>query len=236
MSMMLQEFCEVVGIKALPVGIYDAPNAGDFSPLVPLKRCIFEHYGDWQSGATVVIAAETKGCPGCGHWLVGKGRFPSREVMVSFLTDKEGLRESSQLTEAWLEAHPTSTPRNGNICIGPVREEFRQFLKTVTFFVTPDQLSVLIYGANYHAYPQDPEPVLASFGSGCGLMLQMLPDLSAAQAMIGATDIAMREHLPPELLSFTVTIPMLDRLLSLNDGHSFLTKPFLQKLNAARAS
>jgi hypothetical protein len=44
----------------------------------------------------------------------------------------------------------------------------------------------------------------------------------------------MRQHIPPDLLAFTVTVPMLERLLSLDDGHSFLGKSFLSQLKLAR--
>jgi len=53
------------------------------------------------------------------------------------------------------------------------------------------------------------------------------------QAARGATDIAMRRFLPPQLLAFTVTPPMLDRLRTLDDG-SFLSRPFLSDLQDAR--
>jgi len=201
---------------------------------VPLQRCIFDHYEGWQRGETLVIDGTSRGCPGCGYWLTGVGRFPSREAMVEFLTVKEGLRERSGLTEAWLEAHPVSFPSHGHILIGPLRQDLVRYLRTVTFFVTPDQLSVLVTGAHYHAHPGDPEPVLAPIGSGCGQMFSLFPDLDQAQAIIGATDIAMRQCLPQDHLSFTVTPPMLERLLSLDDGHSFLGKPFLQRVRLAR--
>ena len=93
---------------------------------------------------------------------------------------------------------------------------------------------MLVYAAYYHASPDDPAPVLAPFGSGCGLMYSLFPDLTKAQAMIGATDIAMRSSLPADRLTFTVTLPMLERLLRLDDGRSFLGKPFLRKLKSAR--
>jgi hypothetical protein len=236
MTMTLDSFCATVGIAARPIGVYDAPDPGLFSPVVPLKRCIFDHYEGWQRGETLVIDATSLGCPGCGYWLTGVGRFPSREAMVNFLTVKEGLRDRGELTEAWLEANPVSFPVHGHILIGPVREDLAGYLKTVTFFVTPDQLSVLVTGAHYHhhAHPGAPEPVLAPIGSGCGQMLSLFPDLHQAQAIIGATDIAMRQCLPADCLSFTVTPPMLERLLSLDDGHSFLEKPFLQRLRSAR--
>jgi hypothetical protein len=166
---------------------------------------------------------------------VGQRTFCEQRCNGYILTRNEGFRENAQLTEAWLDAHPTFAPQNGNIFIGPVRDELSKYLRTITFFVNPDQLSVLVYAAYYHAHPDDPEPVLAPFGSGCGLMFSMFPDLSHAQAMIGATDIAMRQHVPPNILAFTVTVPMLNRLLRLDDGHSFLDKPFLTRLKIARA-
>jgi hypothetical protein len=58
-------------------------------------------------------------------------------------------------------------------------------------------------------------------------------DLSLPQAAIGATDIAMRQHLPPEILAVTVTRSMFQRLCSL-DEHSFLYKPFLKNLKSSR--
>lgn len=94
---------------------------------------------------------------------------------------------------------------------------------------------MLLYGAHYHAHPADPPPVLAPFGSGCGLMFSLFPDLTKAQAMIGATDIAMRQCLPPDRLTFSVTLPMLERLLRLDDGHRFLGKHFLGRLKSARS-
>ncbi len=102
------------------------------------------------------------------------------------------------------------------------------------FFVDADQLSALVYGTQYHAAPGDPPPLIAPFGSGC---MELVPfqDLSIPQAALGATDIAMRRHLPPETLAVTVTRPMFRRLCSL-DEHSFLYKPFLRDLNKARAS
>jgi hypothetical protein len=62
----------------------------------------------------------------------------------------------------------------------------------------------------------------------------MKNDLSKPQAVIGATDIAMRQHLPPDILAFTVTLSMFEQLCSL-DEKSFLCKPFLRNLQKARS-
>jgi len=99
--------------------------------------------------------------------------------------------------------------------------------------VNPDKLGVLMLGANYNNAPADSPAVIAPFGSGCGLMLGLFDDLSISQAMIGATDIAMRQYLPPDLLAFTVTKPMFERLCRLDES-SFLYKPFWQNLRKAR--
>src|ERR1039458_2780237 len=100
MTMTLTKLCEATGIETVPVGVYDVPESVHVTPLIPLKRCIFDHYQDFQSGVSVLLDQTSLGCPGCGYWMLGKGRFPSKEAMVTFLTDKEGLRANSRLTEA----------------------------------------------------------------------------------------------------------------------------------------
>ena len=95
------------------------------------------------------------------------------------------------------------------------------------------QLSVLAIGAQYHSAPDDPPPVIAPFGSGCMQLLPLFEDLDAPQAVIGATDIAMRRFLPPDVLAFTVTRPMFEQLCVL-DEKSFLYKPFWNNLRKAR--
>jgi hypothetical protein len=50
---------------------------------------------------------------------------------------------------------------------------------------------------------------------------------------MGATDIAMRRHLPPDILAFTVTKAMFRQLCELGE-ESFLYKPFWGDLKKAR--
>ena len=76
-------------------------------------------------------------------------------------------------------------------------------------------------------------PDLDPFGSGCMELVSLFEDLNIAQAVIGATDIAMRQHLPPDILAFTVTKPLFTRLCELDEG-SFLYKPFWRNLRKAR--
>jgi hypothetical protein len=66
-------------------------------------------------------------------------------------------------------------------------------------------------------------------------MAPLFQDLSIPQAIIGATDIAMRDQIEPDKLAFTVTMPMFERLCSI-DENSFLSKPFLRRLKAVRSA
>jgi hypothetical protein len=223
---------------SLPViGLYDAPDPEAFAPLVaPQPRahtCVWAFYGRWLKGETAHLTAAAHGCGGCGRaWFGVQTR--GRDEFLAFLADEEGLRASRELMGRWLDTHPSYAPRHGHLLVGPLRHDQYEHLLTATFLVDPDQLSAFVIGAHYHAAPEDPAPVLADFGSGCMGLIEPFADLGVAQAAIGATDIAMRSYLPPQVLAFTVTRPLLERLASL-DERSFLFKPFLQDLQAARA-
>lgn len=234
MILKTDELCDVIGITTKPVGVYDAPDPSKFEPLADPKRCIFAAYDSWQNGETLTIEAEQCKCPGCAYWMTGVEKFPNRQAFVNFLYSKEGLRESADLMNAWLDASPPYKPQYQYVMIGPIREEMEAYLKTVTFFVNPDQMSVLMQGAVYHSHPNDMQPVISPFGAGCGQLLSMFQDLNKPQAIIGTTDIAMRNNLPPDILGFTVTKPMLNRLLSLDRERSFLGKHFLKRLIESR--
>ena len=129
---------------------------------------------------------------------------------------------------------PGYEPRHGHVLIGPLRADQYEYLRTVTFYVNADQLAVLVTGSSYYRRPEEP-PVLAPFSSGCGQLASVFNDLDAAQAVIGATDQAMRKHLEPGLLAFTVTKPMFELLCRwADDPASSLHNNFLKPVIAAR--
>ena len=134
--------------------------------------------------------------------------------------------------ERWIEASSPYTAEHPHLFLGPLKKEAWPFLQTATFLVNPDQLSALMIGAQYDSAPEDPPPVIAPFGSGCS-QLYPFEDAGIAQASIGSTDIAMRQFLPSDMMTFTVTKPMFIRLSGL-DEKSFLYKPFLKRLRKAR--
>ena len=218
------------------IGFYDAPDPAPFVPLISPKpghrACVFSFYRTWLEGKTLHLISDNFGCGGAGQWLFSIESRPRKEF-VQFLVDDEGLRASHELMEQWLDAAKPYQPQNPHLLIGPIKTDQDQYLKTVTFFVNPDQLSLLLTGAYYHSSPADPPPVIAPFGSGCSELMPLFDDLNIPQAMIGATDIAMRGYLPPDTLAFTATKPMFQRLCELGKD-SFLYKPFWQRLKKAR--
>ena len=128
---------------------------------------------------------------------------------------------------------PTYKSEHPNIIVGPLKDDQFGYLKTVTFLINPDQLSLFIAGAYYLQALSSPPLVTAPFGAGCGLLGPLFDDLESPKAIIGATDIAMRKFLPPDILAFTVTKSMYKHLCSL-DENSFLDKTFWKDLKKAR--
>lgn len=225
---------KTAGIEIPLVGFYDAPDPAPFAPIVEPKgrTCVMDFYKSWLAGKTLRVTRENFGCGGAGRaWCGVQER--SRDEFLSFLVDQEGLKASRELMGRWFDESEPYRQEHPNILVGPLREDQYRYLKTVTFYVNPDQLALLAIGAQYESAPEDPPPVIAPFGSGCGQMITVFKDIGVAQAAIGATDVAMREHLPPDVLAFTVTKPMYERLCAL-DERSFLTKPFWKRLMKAR--
>lgn len=215
------------------IGFYDAPDPAVFEPLVSPKGndCVFSFYKNWLKGETVHSTRESYGCGGAGNcqWQI---QARSKEEFLKFLVDFEGLKASRELMERSIAATAPYRAENAHIFIGPLKEQGWAYIKTVTFLVNPDQLSALMIGAQYDSAPGDPTPVIAPFGSGCRELIPF-EDFDQPQASIGATDLAMRQHLPPDILAFTVTAPMFGRICAL-DERSFLDKPFLQRLLKSR--
>jgi hypothetical protein len=232
-----KKLIETAGIGIPLIGFYDAPDPAPFEPLVAPKpgarACVFGFYKSWLKGETLRVTKDNFGCGGAGRaWCGVEAR--SREEFIHFLVDEEGLKASHDLMNRWIDSSPPYRRTHANILVGPLKESQYEYLRTVTFFVNPDQLGLMTLGAQYHSAPEDPPPVISPFGSSCMQMVGVFKDLDAPQAAIGSTDVASREYLPPDTLAFTVTKPMFERLATLDD-RSFLTKPFWKKLMKARS-
>ncbi|MDQ1355369.1 MAG: hypothetical protein QG657_5679 [Acidobacteriota bacterium] len=232
-----ERLIEKLEIRLPLIGFYDAPNPEDFEPLTKpdpeQPMCLFKFFENWLQGKTLHLHGENFGCGGCGHWLFSKESF-DQEEFTSLMVDKEGLKESKELLSLWFDQAKRYKPQNEHLFIGPLRQGLTSYLKSITFLVNPDQLSALMVGAYYYYAPDDPvPPVIIAFGTGCMQMLPLFKDIDYPQAMLGGTDMGMRQFLPPDILAFTTTLPLF-RQLCLLDERSFLYKPYLQKLKETR--
>jgi hypothetical protein len=214
------------------IGFYDTPDASAHAPLKESKSCLFAFFRQWEKNVSVVLTKASYGCGGAGTWLCGV-RTRSAESYISFLADEEGLKANHELMRAWLEHVKPYKQAHDSLVVGPLVPSAYEYLKTVTFFVNPDQLSILSIGAQIWSRPSDPAPVIAPFGSGCMQLISRVADLNAPQAVIGATDMAMRKYLPPHVLAFTVTKPLFEILCSLG-ADSYLEKRFYNEFRASR--
>lgn len=216
------------GIDLPLIGLYDTADPEGFKPLVgPSKgkwACIFMFYNNWLKGKSLHLTPDNNGCGGVGTYLFGL-TVRSRKDYIDFLQGDEGLKANPEAMGEWMDEKPPYMPANKNMIIGPLKEDHFEELKTITFLINPDQLSLLVTGAYYNQGPNEPARVKVPFASGCGLMGPFFEDLEKPQAIIGATDIAMRKYLPPDIIAFTVTKPMYEELCAL-DEKSFLNKPF----------
>jgi len=240
---------EIVGIKIPLIGFYDVPDPKPFEPFVRPERCIFSAYENWLKDEIICISKDDPNyratCQGGGYWIgnvwpqwVVKNSTSELNPHQNFakgLNQREGFKSSDELMYKWLENLKPYIIKNGCVVIGPLKDEQYEYL-TVTFYVDPDQLSLLIIGAEYNNASIKENPVITAFGSGCRQLAALFDDLlytDIPKAVIGATDIAMREYLPPDLLAFTVNKPMFKQLCAL-DENSFLYKQFWKRLRKAR--
>jgi Uncharacterised ArCR, COG2043 len=228
------QILERLSISTPLIGLYDAPDPLPFEPLVVPKprQCVFASFRAWNSGKTLHLTREKHGCG--APYLLGVDQRP-RQDMVEFLCGEEGLRASHELMELWLDSAKHYEPLHDHVLIGPLRPDQYRYLRTVSFYVNPDQLSVLSVGATYYSRPDDLPPVLARFGSGCMQLVTLFDDIEAPQAVVGALDHAMRIYMRPWMLAFTVTRPMFELLCRWGeDPKSSLHAKFLDDLIRAR--
>lgn len=221
-----------LGIDLPLVGVYDAPHDASFGhviePVLHRKTCMFAYYSAWMRGQILKLTSTNFGCNGCGYWWFGK-ESRDREDFVDFLVGDEGLKCSNELMEDWLNVTTPYKSKYKCIYIGVLKNSMAKYLKSVTFFVNPDQLSALVIGANYFSSGVGEHPVQVLFGSGCMQFLTLIPDDDKPRALIGSTDLVMRKYLPKNIMAFTVNAAMFDRLCDL-DENSFLDKPCLKDL------
>jgi hypothetical protein len=244
-----KELLDIARIKIPLIGLYDVPGMEAFDPIIKPTRCFFSAYEHWLKGEYVCISKEdpeySATCQGGAYWIgsclpewvpnKSGSRKEGLDKFATGLNQREGFKLTDELMYQWLDHLKPFTPENTYVVIGPLRDDQYKYLKTITFYVNPDQLSFLIHGAEYKNASINNHPVKTAFGSGCGQIAALLGELNTdvPKALIGATDMAMREHLPADILAFTVNKPMYVQLCAL-DENSFMHKNFWRRLMEKR--
>lgn len=214
------------------IGVYDAPPSDAFAPLVETEGtlCCFAYYQRWLEGETLVLSRGGAGCQGAYRALGLEKGYPAH--MAHFLTDGvgapkgEGLKATPEIAQAFLDRARPLEVKSDYILIGPLRLEQWDALRSVTFFVDPDRLGAVMTLAGYWS---SDNVVAAPFGSGCSLLWRALTDDGQDRAVLGATDIAMRRHLPPDILTLSVTPQRFEQMVSFPDG-AFLNRTWWNDL------
>ncbi|MBI5487162.1 MAG: DUF169 domain-containing protein [Deltaproteobacteria bacterium] len=212
------------------IAVYDAAPGPDFEPLVraTARACCFAYWPRWVKGETLAIergddsfTQPTHGCPGAQRAFgLARGGYPP--YMAHFLTDGvgapsgEGLKATPELAQAYLERSRPPVLRGDSVLLGPLRAERWDAVRSVTFFADPDRLSALMTLAAF--WSSEPDEIVATFSSGCGLMLRELEQQPRDRAVLGATDIAMRKYIPRELLALSVSPARFEKMLGVPDG------------------
>ena len=150
---------EKTEIKFPLIGFYDVSDKSSFYQLIEAKTCVFAYYKHWEKGKSILLTKKKFGCPGAGKWLCNI-KTKSKEEYVKFLADDEGLKANHSLMRKWLNHVKPYKQEYENLILGPLNPKEYNSLKTVTFFVNPDQLSILMIGAQLFSTPEDIEPVI----------------------------------------------------------------------------
>jgi hypothetical protein len=228
----LERFVGILGIEGPVLALYDTDDLAPYEPVVrPGKgECCWAFYNSWREGKTLAVGKDAFGCPGGGRYLVGV-EMPGRDL-PKFLYEEEGLKASLDVARDWVKNMVLHEGGRKYALIGPFRVDRLSEMATVTFLADPDQLAALVTGAVWHRSEAAPGNVLATLSAGCGL-LDPFAGAKEPMAVIGSMDMAMRQHLPRDIIAFTVNIPMFHQLLDMGK-ESFLYKPFWKRLREAR--
>jgi hypothetical protein len=209
------------------IGVYDARPSDDFAPMVRAEEtnCCFAYYDRWLAGETLVFEKGGGGCKGA-HAGLGLERHTA-PFAAHFLTDgvgaprAEGLKATPEIAQAYLDsvAPPPPEVESDAVLIGPLRLAAWDRLRSVTFLVDPDRFAAVLTLAGYWSAR---DVGVAPFGSGCALMWRALGAFPDGTAVIGATDVAMRKHLPPDVLTLSVGPAHFAKMVTVPDA-SFLS-------------
>lgn len=134
-----------------PVG---CPYVASWGTKILVSNSLFLNLFIRQEGTPLVFKPTNhKLCFGWMSNIFGEKRG-TLESLGKFLCDVEGIKETPESAIQWTKTQAPSSSKNGWLVIAPYNCESPafQFLQTVTFWVTPDQLSSLHTAAAFLQY------------------------------------------------------------------------------------
>ncbi len=218
------------------LAVYDAEPSAAFAPLFEpeAEECCFAYYDRWLAGDTLVLRQGGGGCKGA-HRALGIEKS-SPPFMAHFLSDGigapkgEGLRATPEIAQAYLDRGKPPVPATGGILVGRLRLDQWDAVRSVTFLVDPDRLAALTTLAGYWSAEN---VVAAPFGSACSFFWKAFNEIEGVQAVIGGTDVAMRQYLPTAIMTLTVAPGHFAKMLTVGDD-SFLDREWWNDLMEIR--
>ncbi len=218
------------------LAVYDAAPSDAFSPVFDAEGddCCFSYYDRWMGGETLALKKGGGGCKGAHRALGIEQAAPP--FMAHMLTDGvgapkgEGLRATPEIAQAFLDRGKPPVPQAGSILVGPLRLDQWDSVRSVTFLVDPDRLAALTTLAGYWSAEN---VVAAPFGSACSFFWKSFNEIEGAQAVIGGTDVAMRQYLPTAIMTLTVAPGHFAKMLTVGDD-SFLDREWWTDLMDVR--
>ncbi len=204
-------------------------------------------YGCWGGGVGLGFGNQYEVFPGgigCFYGFLSQGNAGSErgraigehmkvsggQRMADDFLYGEGYIKDAETTRRFVQSMPMRDIPANFVVVKPLSQADAEHddVKSVTFFVNPDQLSALVILANY-ARP-DTENVIVPWAAGCqvmGIFAYRELERERPRALIGMTDISARDNVRPLLggnvMSFTAPWPLFQEMESHVEG-SFLQR------------
>ena len=174
--------------------------------------CFFKGLQTAREGTPVALSAEVIGCGG-GKLYTGFAEMPER--VPNFVSHTEKYKRTPEMVADYVKG--LQMPRSTKPFLNFVRADLAESLEGfegVMFYATPDMLSGLCGWTYYDT--NEPDDVIAQFGSGCSTVVSMTVVENARQGhrcFLGLFDPSVRPWVGKDELSFTVPMSRFTAML-----------------------